>query len=382
MAKLKRRTPKRFGHPHRNYRSHEDTVNEALAQLQDGRQSMRSISKSLGIPVATLARWKARLRFDPSFTPLNPRTCQHRRIFTDEQERIIADHIRTEFLRKKLLFTDADCKLLLIHYYNQWHPDQWYEPSNGFIYDFKHRNRFSSRKSHYKRRPTVPDGLKENFQLRVSELLRTGNMRNIVNCDETSWKLYPSGILTWADVGSEDVQIQIHGDEKECLTVLASVTATGEKLPLYFLAKGKTVTVEETQIGDVGEHWRAHSLNGWQNQDTFTAYLEKLSQWYGGEHIDLLLDLHTSHHTQAVKEAADRLNITLHFIPAGCTDELQPCDRRIFGALKGTARTYFRLQMKEVGAGKLRKIHAVACMCRAWEHLDAATVESAWDCYF
>ena len=42
----------------------------------------------------------------------------------------------------------------------------------------------------------------------------------ILNCDETSWKLHRVNILTWARCGSENVRINIHGDEKECITVL------------------------------------------------------------------------------------------------------------------------------------------------------------------
>lgn len=382
MARAKSRKGKKIGSPHRNYFNYTETVNEVLRQLQEGRSSLRHLHRQYGIPLTTLSNWRVKLKFDPQFTPLGPRAALHRRIFTDEQEAEITAHIRSEFIAKKLLFTDQDCKQLVIDFYNRYHPDSWYEPSNGFVYDFKRRNGFSSRRSHYKRRPVVQPGIKEDFQSVVCELLRTQKLRNVVNCDETSWKIYPSGILTWADTGSEDVQIDIGGDEKECLTVLASVTASGEKLPLYFLAKGKTMKVEDTQIGDVGEHWRNHSLNGWQNEDTFISYLERLSQFYGGEHIDLLLDLHTSHHTKAVKDRAAELNIALHFIPAGCTDEMQPCDRRIFGALKGTARSYFRLQARNAGKEKLRKIDAVRCMCRAWNCLDAETVESAWDCYF
>ena len=62
--------------------------------------------------------------------------------------------------------------------------------------------------------------------------------------------------------GSENVRINIHGDEKECITVLATITANGGRLPLYFLASGKTARAEESQLGDVYGHWGNHSDNG------------------------------------------------------------------------------------------------------------------------
>jgi hypothetical protein len=55
----------------------------------------------------------------------------------------------------------------------------------------------------------------------------------VLNCDETGWKLYPNSILTWADTGSQNMGISITGNEKDALTVLATVSLTGQKLPLY-----------------------------------------------------------------------------------------------------------------------------------------------------
>jgi hypothetical protein len=61
----------------------------------------------------------------------------------------------------------------------------------------------------------------------------------IVNCDEISWLLHPRCIFTWAPVRVESVQAQINDNEKDCVTVLASVMAAGDKLLLTFLAAGQ-----------------------------------------------------------------------------------------------------------------------------------------------
>jgi hypothetical protein len=45
----------------------------------------------------------------------------------------------------------------------------------------------------------------------------------ILNCDETAWRLYPNNILTWWDTAADSVSIHIQGDEKEALTVLATI---------------------------------------------------------------------------------------------------------------------------------------------------------------
>jgi hypothetical protein len=65
----------------------------------------------------------------------------------------------------------------------------------------------------------------------------------------SSWFLYPKGMLTWAELGCRAVQAKINGDEKDRIPVMACVTAAGEKLLLPFIMSGKTMCVEESQIG-------------------------------------------------------------------------------------------------------------------------------------
>jgi hypothetical protein len=60
---------------------------------------------------------------------------------------------------------------------------------------------------------------------------------------------------------------------KSCMTILATISMSGNKLLLFFLAKGETGCVEDFQIGDVGDHWRAHIPSGWMIADPFTDYL-------------------------------------------------------------------------------------------------------------
>ena len=43
---------------------------------------------------------------------------------------------------------------------------------------------------------------------------------------------------------------------------IAGISASGTKLPIMFIGKGKTDFVENSQIGDVGPHWKDHSESG------------------------------------------------------------------------------------------------------------------------
>jgi hypothetical protein len=83
--------------------------------------------------------------------------------------------------------------------------------SDGFIREFKKRNGFSSRRAHFKRRPAI-DAAREARQMEeIEELLGTVPMDMIYNADETSWRLYPSGITTWAERGNDRITIASSG---------------------------------------------------------------------------------------------------------------------------------------------------------------------------
>jgi hypothetical protein len=71
-------------------------------------------------------------------------------------------------------------------------------------------------------------------------LLRDNEPKVIVNCEETAWMVILTGLLTWAPVGADGVTVNINANDKECVTVLAGITAAGEKLALFALAQGRT----------------------------------------------------------------------------------------------------------------------------------------------
>ena len=102
-----------------------------------------------------------------------------------------------------------------------------------------------------------------------------------------------------------------------------------------------------------------------------------LRETFADEPLELILDLHSSHRTSAVKTLAENLGIRLHYVPPGATDELQPLDRRVFGALKATARRLFRERSYETR----NKREACQDLRKAWELLGSDTMEEAWDCF-
>jgi hypothetical protein len=69
------------------------------------------------------------------------------------------------------------------------------------------------------------------------------------------------------------VAVSITGNEKDALTVMATVSLTGQKLPPYILAEGETVRSEVTQLGELGDNATDHSPAGWMMVQTMIRYL-------------------------------------------------------------------------------------------------------------
>ena len=373
----------RFSVPRRFYAMQPKVVRTLLSDIDFGIPP-KVICAKYRIAMATLYRWRGKRLQNPQWTPCLKRVAKNR-IFTEEEEDDIADEIRREFIEKGLVFTDHEFRMLILGHYQNKYLSPLYDKipefncSNGFIYDFKKRHRFSSRKAHMKRRPTINPEDVAHWTEQIKTLMKSVDRDCLINADETSWTVFPNNIFTWSTTGSENVSITCQGNDKDCLTVLASITANGGKLPLYFLATGKTHRVMGSQLGDTYGHWQNFSESGWQTSQTFQEYLMHIRELYGERTVHLVLDVHSSHRTDEVKKLAKELDINLWFIPPGCTDQCQPLDRRCFGALKATARKLWREQMADEPHRKLTKKDAVAHLICAWEHLTKGVVDEAWE---
>lgn len=285
--------PKLFKrNPYHNYESIKDKIPQVLNHLiNTKRGDIAEYSHQTGIPYSTLSRWHKELCKNTHFNPLKKKCGTHLRIFTDEEEDCIADYITQNFILKGLHFTDDDFQEIAMAAHREKYESyldsddpsirKKYKPfhcSRGFINDFKYHHGFSSKVFHLKRRADPNNEVEQKFQQEMKSLFETVDPELILNCDETGWKLFPSHILTWAETGVDNVTRQSTVNDKAQVTVLATISAAGTKFPLLFIAQGKTAVVEESQIGDVGFHWKSHSESGWMTDEVFKLYLMRLRQ--------------------------------------------------------------------------------------------------------
>ena len=375
---------KRFQRRYPRHRALVDRV-WTLFKTSLTRPLISRLSRETGIPDRTLRDWYKRYQAMPDWRPYDTSVHgEHLRIFTDEEENALVEFIVDNFFKPGLAFHDSDFQFLAMSAFLEKYRDRDcpdFQCSPGFIADFKKRNHLSTRKAHFKRRPvSLPDT--EAWIAHIRELLDNVPHERVVNCDETAWRILPCGCTTWAKKGSDNIVVTTKDDEKEAITVLASITASGTKLPLLIIAKGRTTRAEASQLGDIDHHYSFHTETGWINKEAFERYLMILrEQFEGDDTIYLLLDIYPAHRVESVKNLAAELNIHLVYVPAGLTDKFQPLDRRIFGALKASAKAQVYQFMSQNPGQRIGRLRAVQYLITSWKNLSQDAINSSWSIY-
>jgi hypothetical protein len=107
------------------------------------------------------------------------------------------------------------------------------------------------------------------------------------------------------------MQVMPDANPKQSYTVMATVTASGEKLPLQIIVQGKT-RAGLRLLTDVGEHTADFSVSGWQTLETFPRFLQWLRKQPRHQHgrtLHLLLDCYSVRRSAAARAAAEGLDI-------------------------------------------------------------------------
>jgi hypothetical protein len=97
--------------------------------------------------------------------------------------------------------------------------------------------------------------------------------------------------------------------------------------------------------------------------------------------IILFLDCYSAPHCPLVRTAVQRWGIDRVFIQPGCTDFLQPLDRRVFGVLKSYARQLWRSPYHRSDSGKTTRAMMAKNLLEAWERITPGVADNAWDCF-
>ncbi|XP_072375129.1 uncharacterized protein [Diabrotica undecimpunctata] len=181
---------------------------------------------------------------------------------------------------------------------------------------------------------------------RVSEYLKTNNLEEILsdpkrifNCDESAFFLSPKEKCVIVRKGSKKVYTRIANDEKECLTVLLTMSAEGQVVKPTVLFPYKRVPASIHLKMPLG--WGiGHSDSGWMTGECFYEFITNVfyKKWIVEKNVPLpvvlFLDGHSSHLTLHLTEFCKSKGIILIALLPNSTHILQPLDVAIFRPLK------------------------------------------------
>ena len=370
-------------------------------EIPESTYTIEEISKHTGISVRALNNYINRLAKDEQYNPFDHFNESHRAMSLRLEEELLHE-IETNYLIPGYYFNNKVLKLLALALWERASDEdklrKTFRASSGWCRNFRKRHGYVWRKARLSRRPAhtpKSEKIKQDFIKKVTEirvqLEKDNKLYLLVNIDETAWKICYSGDMTWAKKGSTCVKINVGFNTKEAITTLAAITASGDKLPLYLIAKGKTERAENNlkkELEDHDEILTDHSKSGWTTEDVMLRYLKTfrdiMNEKYNinnSEKIFLLLDVYKSHKSKKVLQAAEELNIDLIFIPAGYTDAYQPLDIKVFGGLKAKARGYWYDHFASDPSMKFTKAVAVKILIKCWKEISLNCVSSAWEQY-
>ncbi|KAJ5340358.1 hypothetical protein N7541_009482 [Penicillium brevicompactum] len=198
-----------------------------------------------------------------------------------------------------------------------------------------------SRKYDYKRALMEdPRVIREWFDLFQSTIVQHGILSDdIYNFDESGFAM---GISATTKVVTQSVYTGRRGvlqpGNREWVTVVESIGASGQALPPYIIFKGKNFMLR--WFNDLPKHWAInHSPNGWTSDETGVDWLQKhfiphtISRTKGKYRL-LVLDGHNSHLTPQFDQICAQNDIIPICMPAHASHLLQPLDVGCFAVLK------------------------------------------------
>lgn len=242
-------------------------------------------------------------------------------MFSDAEERAIADYIVQHYLVPNAVFADSTFREITMMADLEKSDDsrtrEQFNCSPGSVASFKERNWFSVGRAHLKRRPAVTEKSKMGWVTRLSALLRDViDHTRIVTVDEFCWRMHLGLFQTLTPTGSQNVNVAINVSNKEVFIVIAAITTARMKLPLCLITIGKTSAFEESNFGDIDDHHADHPESDWQTGETLMGWLHWLRAIYDdGDPIWVVLDCSSIQRIECIRVHAEQFGIHFLFIP-------------------------------------------------------------------
>ena len=300
-------------------------------------KSIKRVADEFGIAYTTLKNRYAKFL---SGKNVNKRGGNNR-LFTEDEEKDLADCIKNVYVALNLYFDDDSLKELATLRWNYLHANKngsidKASVSDGWVFNFKQKWSLSTQRCKYIRIATKNTDEETTLFLDTCHNIFMEVPREFIfNMDETFWRLdankYVIGIR-----GSEHRKV-INNFPKEGMTTIFIISAAGVFLPPIIIVKGFT-----NKCCDKFKHNKdlqfTYNESGWIDEETMIMILMNIRAAAGTNKAVLILDSFRTHMTEYVKEHAKAFNIQLVYVPVGKTADHQPLDVGVNGPIKAISR--------------------------------------------
>ena len=204
-----------------------------------------------------------------------------------------------------------------------------------------------------KKLPNDFDVIKADFLRRVDEQVVQHDIPDelVFNMDQSGGSLVPGGEWTMEQEGAR--QVPITGiDDKRQITAVLTVSKTGRMLPTQLIYAGTTKRCLPQGV-DFPDGWHiTHTETHWSNTSTMLTYIDNIILPYvEKKRIEmgkpeqkalLILDHYRAHRVDAMKEKMINNGVCYIYVPACCTDRLQPLDLTVNKDFKDELKNSFQ----------------------------------------
>jgi hypothetical protein len=230
--------------------------------------------------------------------------------------------------------------------------------SNGWLQRHYDRNNLVLRSETTKLSQVMPldEKSSQEFFLKLYKMTLTyykiRSPSQIINMDETSVAYDMPRGKTLEKKGTKDVTIRTLGQEKNCITAVLTVSASGEKLPPFVIIEGQNKEHKvPSHIGIPNGMIVKAQKNAFNSIILMKLWIETvLKPWLnlkGNVKTLLILDQVSLHLNEDIRFELSVLNVETLYIPAGCTPFLQPLDITVNRSFKAKLRANWDTWMKE-----------------------------------
>ena len=213
----------------------------------------------------------------------------------------------------------------------------------------------------------------------------------VVNFDETPIFFDSLPNYCYDIKGTSKVEVKTPNVQKKRLTAGLGISATGIKLRPMIIFKGTSKTFRNLK-----NHKSAlleKNSNGWMTNDLFSKWLRNELKYYllrQRQHSLtpnakglLVIDRFAGHFPNDLDKIKEELNIDIHYIPSGCTCELQPLDLMINRSVKVSMRDkwmrwYSKLDLTTQSLASPKRQDIYDWLMKTWEFISPKEVIHAF----